>query len=163
MKRTMLSPFAPPAVAAIAVLGLASPAAAATAAERSPGLRAADATIKVNNARVSQTARSDTSDQLEDTVTVSVTYSCAKATDLAVVAGQPPRDGAASTERLAAGTIAPTCDGRTRTIDVRTEAQSGSSGSWQAGAPATLGAVMLQALETKFQVVARDSRTLNLS
>ncbi|MFC9970621.1 hypothetical protein ACFVH6_06920 [Spirillospora sp. NPDC127200] len=163
MKRTMLSPFAPPAVAAIAALGLASPAAAATAAERSPDLRAADATIKVNNARISQEARSDSSDQTDGTVTVNVTYACAKATDLAVVVGQPPRDDAGSTERLAAGRIAPTCDGRTRTIDVRTEVQSGSSSSWQAGAPATLGAVMFKALDTKFQVVARDSRTLSLS
>ncbi|MGI5171329.1 hypothetical protein ACQEU3_43965 [Spirillospora sp. CA-253888] len=154
MKRTMLSPFAPPAVAAIAALGLASPAAAAPAVEPSPAVQAADANVKVNSARV---ARAD------GTVTVNVTYSCATATNLAVVVGQPPRNSSDTTKRVAAGEVTPSCDGRTRTIDVRTEAQSGSSGTWQTGAPATLGAVVLQILETRFQVVARDSRTLDLS
>ncbi|MGK5551208.1 hypothetical protein ACSNOI_06305 [Actinomadura kijaniata] len=104
--------------------------------------------VKVNSA----TVQSKDGTQL----VVNLTYTCSKATSLAVAVGQPPKTGTnPKYERIGAGTITPDCDGTSHTTDVTARPQKPFTGTWQRAA-ATVGANLLLLQDGCAYLIASD-------
>ncbi|MFC6879611.1 MULTISPECIES: hypothetical protein [Actinomadura] len=119
-----------------------------------PVARAAADALTVEGAKVSADGKS---------LTISLTYTCTDATHLTAVAGQPPRNSGQKYERVGAGNITPTCDGKSHTAAVKADPQSTFTGTWKASTKATVGASLVKVAVNQVITQLSDSKDMTLS